>query len=117
VESERTAAAEQLVRLLDGARPMPLMRNRVRVDKADASALLEIILTPGREDHSQEGDADLIAAALRVREVIRDAYPVPLTDQVRLSTGLVGELTDALRAAIGSAHRQWPSSDREHLSP
>ena len=36
MESERVAAAKQLVGLLDGARPMPLMRNPVRVDKLDA---------------------------------------------------------------------------------
>jgi hypothetical protein len=106
VQYERAAAAEQLVRILDGACPMPLMRNRVRVDKVDAVALLEIVLTPGRDDQGQENNDDLIAAALRVRDVLRAAYPVPLTDQVRLSLGLVRELADALRAALADAHPQ-----------
>jgi hypothetical protein len=53
---ERASAAEQLVRLLDGARPMLLMRNRVRVDKVDANTLLGIVLMPGRDDQGQENN-------------------------------------------------------------
>lgn len=79
---------------------MPLMRNRVRVDRADATALVAIILKPPHDDCSQETDTELIAAALRVREVLERAYPVPLTDQVRLDPGLVRELSDRLRAAL-----------------
>lgn len=101
MDSERAAAAEQLARLLDRARPMRLMRNRVRVDKADAAALVEIIPKPGHDDdRSQDRNADLTAAAVRVREVLDSAYPVPLTDHVRLDPGLVLELTDLLRKAL-----------------
>jgi hypothetical protein len=78
---------------------MTLMRNRVRVDKADADALLSIILTPGRGDGIGVPNAGLDTAAVRLRAALQDAYPVPLTDQVRLPQALVRELIDALRAA------------------
>ncbi len=64
---EQASAAEQLVHLLDGARPMPLDANRVRGDKVDVASLLEIVLTPGRDDSSQENNDDLAAAAAAAR--------------------------------------------------
>jgi hypothetical protein len=78
---------------------MPLMRNRVRVDKSDADALLAVVLTPHHGDGVRVANADLDTAATRLHAALQDAYPVPLTDQVRLPRALVRELVDALRAA------------------
>ena len=82
---------------------MPLLRGRVRVDKRDVYSLIDTVLDRahgGREGHQSKSvlSPDLLAAVESVRESIRNAYPVPLTDQVRLPISKTSELARALRA-------------------
>jgi hypothetical protein len=90
---EFVAAIARLAELLEGARPMPLMRNRVRVDKQDADALIDSIVAGGGNQ------AGLVASAGEVRRALKAAPLVPFTNQVRLSSEMAHELARALRSA------------------
>jgi hypothetical protein len=82
VESSTADQVRRLAALLEDARPMPFMRNRVRVDKQDAEALIDAI-----EQAPRRGDQDdaVIAAAENVRVALRASYPVPFTYEVRIA--------------------------------
>jgi hypothetical protein len=76
----------------------------VRVDKYEVYRLVEAI----RESLRSEADApgvekanafDVLMVADEVHEAIMHAYPVPLTDQVRLPRQRAAELAIAFRAA------------------
>ena len=76
---------------------MPLMRNRVRVDRQDAEALIDAI----QQAHAEtRGDA-VTAATETIRVALRDSFPVPLTDQVRIDPARALALAQALRSAAG----------------
>src|SRR3954447_8725366 len=97
-------ALNQLAELFDHARPMPLMRDRVRIDKRDTDALAaaidgEIRDAVERGTLSREAGYNVLSVTTRVRKDLRNAYPVPLTDQVRISRSQAAELGRALRAA------------------
>jgi hypothetical protein len=94
-------AVAMLVELLDRPKPMPVLHDRVRVDKQDAERLIERIL---RGAQGADGaSADISEAALSVREELRDAKPVPLTYQVRLRTAACRDLADLMRRAAQNA--------------
>jgi hypothetical protein len=92
--------ADALARLLEDAAPMRFPAGWVRLDKRAAYRLCDDIGTGRRP-------AAMAEVAAEIREVIRDAYPIPLTDQVRLSAGQAAALALALRAPgdhSGSLH-------------
>lgn len=91
---DRAEAAAELIRLLDKAPPMPLLRDRVRVDREDAEALIELII------RAPAGETDpLTRAAVGVRNALKDAPTVPFTYQVRISPYQAQQLATALRSA------------------
>jgi hypothetical protein len=95
VDTSTEDKVRELAALLERARPMPLMRNRVRVDKRDAEALIIAIqqtLSGGPEDA-------MTAAADGIRDALRRASPVPLTDQVRIVPTEARALAHALLVA------------------
>ena len=80
------------------------MPARVRVDKRDACSLVEQIGERLRSEVASDrvdkaAGFDLLAAADDVRLAIDKAYPVPLTEQVRLSRPQASDLANALRAS------------------
>ena len=86
---------------------MPLMPSRVRVDKADVYELVKRISAGpdvfGRGPGGDTGvDANVVRAAGAVRDAVRHAKQVPLTDQVRLPRDLAKALADAVRAAVAA---------------
>jgi hypothetical protein len=85
--------AEQLIALLEEAPRLSLfVRHEVRFDKFDAYELVTAIRNDGPAPRLAE-------AADAVEDAVRNARPVPLTDQVRIPRDQVGELVTALRAA------------------
>jgi hypothetical protein len=96
--------ANELADLLDGAPPVPLLRDRVRVDRREIDRQLERLAEAVRSevaDHRLDKVAgyDLLQAGEAVRCARRNAYPIPLTDQVRLPGSGAAEMATALRAA------------------
>jgi hypothetical protein len=95
-------AVHHLVELLEGARPVPFMRNRVRVDRRDAIDLIDAIVKANPYETlvgPNEDNAELAGAVEEVRRALARAYPIPLTDQVRLLPERTQELARALREA------------------
>jgi hypothetical protein len=78
------------------------VRGQVRFDKDDAYDLIFRI-------REASPSVQLLAAADAVHEAVRNAQPVPLTDQVRLPREQVEELASGLRAA-GAEGALWMSS-------
>lgn len=76
------SSATQLAGLLELAPPMPLMRERVRVDKRDADDLAAVLDAEVRDavDHGRLGkDAgyDVLSVTAQMREDLRNAYRLP----------------------------------------
>jgi hypothetical protein len=99
-------AVKQLAELFEHARPIPLMRERVRIDKRDADDLAaaidgEVRDAVDRGTLDKEAGYNVLSATTQMREVLRNAYPVPLTDQVRIPRSQAADLGRALRAAVG----------------
>jgi hypothetical protein len=88
---------QRLAALLEQARPMPLMRNRVRVDRKDAEALIDAI----QQAHAGNRGEAVTAATTKIRVALGDSFPVPLTDQVRIDRAQALALAQALRSAAG----------------
>ena len=86
------AASRKLLEELDGAKPIWFTGGHVRVD---LPSVLEHV-SDIREDN-QPGA--LVAAAEAVEQAVRNARPVPLTDQVRMPREEVEDLAAKLRAA------------------
>jgi hypothetical protein len=98
------AIASELADLLDGAPRVPLLRDRVRVDRREVDRRLERLAEAVRSevaDHRLEKIVgyDLLQAAEAVRRARRHADPIPLTDQVRLPRSQAFEMARALRVA------------------
>ena len=87
--------SERLIALLEEAPRLSLfVRNEVRFDKFDAYELVTAVRNDGPPP-------PLAEAADAVEDAVRNARPVPLTDQVRIPRAQVDELVTALRAASG----------------
>jgi hypothetical protein len=96
--------AIELANLLDHARPVPLLRDRVRVDKHDILMRVNRLATAVQVEVANHGlertvGSGLVVAADNLRDEARHAYPIPLTDQVRLPRARAAELASALRSA------------------
>ena len=103
-EHESAVMATELADLLDDARRVPLLRDRVRVDRRELDRRLDQLITAVRAevaDHRLDKTAgfDLLQAAEDVRDARMHAYPIPLTDEVRLPRARAAEMAAALRAA------------------
>ena len=85
----------QLAALLEQARPIPLMRKRVRVDRRDVETLIDAI----QQRRSSDPEDAMTAATNNVRDALQQAFPVPLTDQVRIAATEARALAHALLAA------------------
>jgi hypothetical protein len=101
------SSATKLADLLERAPAMPLMRERVRVDKRDAYDLATVLGAEVRDavDNGRLGkDAayDVLSLTMQMQEELRNAHPVPLTDQVRVPRSRASDLAQALRVAVGS---------------
>ena len=97
--------AAGLADLLDNARPVPLLRDRIRVGRREVDRRLDQLVSAVRAevaDHSLDKTAgfDLLQAAEDVREARIHAYPIPLTDQVRRPRARAAEMAASLRAAV-----------------
>jgi len=95
--------AVELATLLDRARPVPLLGDRVRVDRREIDrrvARLTKAVEVEVADHGLDRavGADLVNAADDLRSAASHAHPIPLTDQVRLPRSRASELAGALRA-------------------
>lgn len=73
---------------------MPLVRDRVRVDREDAEALIELIIRAPAEETDP-----LTRAAVAVRDALKKAPSVPFTYQVRIAPHQAQQLAAALRSA------------------
>src|SRR4051812_7710399 len=98
--------ARQLVELFEQARPLPLMRELVRIDKRDADDLAAAIEAGVRDavdrgTLGKEAGYTVLSVTAQIREVLRNAPPVPLTDQVRVSRSRAHDLVRALLAVAG----------------
>jgi hypothetical protein len=83
---------------------VPLLRDRVRVDRREIDRQLERLAEAVRSevaDHRLDKVAgyDLLQAGEAVRCARWNAYPILLTDQVRLPGSGAAEMATALRAA------------------
>jgi hypothetical protein len=87
----------ELAALLEQARPMPLMRNRVRIGNREAEALIAAI-----QQTRSGGSEDAVPASTdSIRDALHQAFPVPLTDQVRIAPTEARALAHALLVAAG----------------
>jgi hypothetical protein len=92
----------RLIRLLETAPRMPLMRDHVRLDCIEVLKLVDTIAGPAtasgkRAAAETAGDADRPADLEAVRQAVLRARPIPFTDQVRLPAIEVVDLADRLR--------------------
>jgi hypothetical protein len=98
--SDARVLARRLSRVLENARPVPLARHQVRIDKVEVydlvAAVSQATAAEARPTISLQA---LVSAARAVEEAVRHAMPVPLTDEVRLPRERVDELVLGLRAA------------------
>ena len=88
------APTARLIRILDTAPRMPLVREQVRVDCVDALKLVDAIAGSVAET---PGDAERMATVDAVRQAVLQAHPIPFTDQVRLPATQAAALVDRLR--------------------
>jgi hypothetical protein len=86
----------RLIRILETAPRMPLMRDQVRVDCVDALKLVDAI---AGSSAGTLGDQDAAATLEAVRQAVLQAPPIPFTDQVRLPAGRAADLANRLRRA------------------
>jgi hypothetical protein len=99
LESSRDLAS-QLLSLLDNAPSVAHFRSQIRVDKREVYRLVDAIRRAlERESGPDSHRFNLLIAAEHVREPVYNAYPVPLTDQVRLHKAKAAELASAVRTA------------------
>ena len=106
-EFQSTALAARLASLLEAARPIPLTRSEVRVDRRAVYGLVGELRAAVRAEEAagliEAADAfRVLSAADDVHDVVFNARPVPLTDQVRLARERVNELALVLRHLVGS---------------
>jgi hypothetical protein len=89
----------RLIALLENAPRVPLLRDRVRVDKVEVLKLVDSIAhATGTSDIGGTATPGVLAAVESVRDAIRRAYPIPLTDQVRLPVERAAALAANLRS-------------------
>jgi len=85
----------RLIRILETAPRMPLLRDQVRVDCVDALKLVDAI---AGSSVGTPADEDGAAALEAVRQAVLQAPPIPFTDQVRLPAGQAADLANRLRS-------------------
>jgi hypothetical protein len=98
---ETEVLAGQLADLLDEARAIPFMPNRVRVDRVKLCRLVDQIdegfgnhvLDRTRESRGE----NVLQAANDLRKAIKHARTIPFTDQIRLPRELTAQLAKSLR--------------------
>jgi hypothetical protein len=96
--------AIELANLLDTARPVPLLRDCVRVDKHEIDDRLDRLARAVQVEIADHGldeavASDIVRAADDLRYAATHAYPIPLTDQIRLPRARASNAARALRAA------------------
>jgi hypothetical protein len=84
----------RLLRILETAPRMPLMREQVRVDCVEVLKLVDSI---AGSSTGTPGDEDRMATLEAVRQAVLQAHPIPFTDQVRLPARQAADLADCLR--------------------
>jgi hypothetical protein len=87
-----TEGVRQLLEDLDGAKPIWFTGGHVRVD-------LPSVLQHVEDIRAANPPGPLVSAAEAIEDALRNAQPVPLTDQVRLPREEVQHLAAMLRAA------------------
>ena len=105
-EFQSTALAARLASLLEAARPIPLTRSEIRVDKRAVYGLVAELRAAVRAEEVagriKAADAfRILSAADDVHDAVFNARPVPLTDQVRLGRERVSDLAVVLRHLAG----------------
>lgn len=96
--------AIELADLLDTARPVPILRDCVRVDRHEIEQRIERLTRAVHVEVADHGldeavGSDLVRAADELRYAASHAYPIPLTDQIRLPRARASVVARALRAA------------------
>lgn len=92
----------RLVRILETAPPVPLIRQQVRIDLLEVMKLADYIACPPRAPKEGQASgtgssAETTAAVDAVRQAVRRAYRIPLTEQVRLPANQAAALLEDLR--------------------
>jgi hypothetical protein len=92
----------RLARVFETARPVPLMRQQIRVDRAEVMKLADSIACPssawtGRQPSGSDTSAVTAAAVDAVRDAVQRAHRIPFTDQVRLPAHEAAALLADLR--------------------
>jgi hypothetical protein len=105
-ELQSTAVTARLASLLEAARPIPLTRSEVRLDKRAVYGLVAELRTAVRVEEAagriEAADAfRILSASDDVHDAVFKARPVPLTDQVRLARERVNDLAVVLRHLVG----------------
>jgi hypothetical protein len=96
--------AVELANLLDAARPVPLLRDRVRLGRREVDDRIDQLAKAVRVEVSDHGldetvGFDLLRAADDLRYAARRAHPIPLSGQVRLPRERASQVATALRDA------------------
>jgi hypothetical protein len=96
----------RLLRILETAPRVPLMRDQVRVDCVEVLKLVDAIAgsatVSGTGASAETADeADRTATLEAVRQAVLQAHPIPFTDQVRLPASQAADLADRLRRLGG----------------
>ena len=74
-----------------------MMPKCLRVDRTTVIRLVERIENAAGRERQANGD-DVLQAAEELRNAVGRAYPIPLTNQVRLPRGRAAQIAATLRA-------------------
>jgi hypothetical protein len=90
---------ERLIRVLETASRVPLMRESVRVDCVEVLKLVDLAAgsAHARATGETPASAEQAAALEAIRQAVLEANPIPFTDQVRMPADLAADLAEQLR--------------------
>jgi hypothetical protein len=108
MEGLRAYSARRLVRLLEDAHRTPFARERVLLNRREATGLIDTILEVRTgEGCNMRPERNLAAVTEQVRLVLQDQYFLPFTHQVSLPAETALDLADALRAVLAPAPAEF----------
>jgi hypothetical protein len=98
LNEQTSELVKRLAALFENARRVPLLRDRVRVDKHDALKLIDALSQRSQQElTTTPASTDLTTVLSELREMLKRAYPIPFTEQVRIPT-------ERANAAAASLH-------------
>jgi len=92
----------RLIQILETAPPVPLLRDRVRVDRVEVLTLVARITSPVNghrtaDEPTPTASPDRAVVLDAVRQAVWSAHRIPLTDQVRMPAAVAAALANRLR--------------------